>query len=182
MTKSSLPTIETLHKLLICDAKAGTLVWRERELHFFRSVRDCNAWNARYAGKSAMITIDDHGYRYGKIFNKKHKAHRVIWAMETGEWPVDQIDHEDHNRANNRFKNLRDVSNMVNGQNRTLNANNNSGICGVSWHKRDRAWRANIVVEGKQISLGYFKKKKAAIDARKKAELVHGFHHNHGVN
>jgi hypothetical protein len=37
-------------------------------------------------------------------------AHRVAWFYITRRWPADQIDHANHNKADNRFINLREVS------------------------------------------------------------------------
>lgn len=41
-------------------------------------------------------------------------------------------------------------------------------------------WRAQIVVSGILIFLGYFERKQDAITARKEAEVKYNFHENHG--
>lgn len=43
---------------------------------------------------------------------------RVVYAWCTGAWPVNQIDHINHNWSDNRLCNLRDVNNRTNIQNR----------------------------------------------------------------
>lgn len=46
---------------------------------------------------------------------------------------------------------------------------------GVSWSKRNRRWRARIVVGGRQLTLGYFKNKiDAAVAYDEAAEINHG--------
>ena len=136
MTKPSLPTIEMLHKLLVCDAKAGKLFWRDRTPDMFACKKrlagdSCRAWNAAWAGKEALHTLT-HRYKHGSIFGYKYTAHRVIWAMHYGEWP-DQVDHINHDKADNRIENLRTVTHSENARNRKLNKNNTSGHAGVTW-------------------------------------------------
>jgi hypothetical protein len=45
-------------------------------------------------------------------------AHRLAWLLQTGGWPKQQIDHINGVKDDNRWLNLRDVSHMVNSQNR----------------------------------------------------------------
>jgi hypothetical protein len=100
--------------------------------------------------------------------------------MITGADPDDQIDHVNHRRANNRFKNLRAVSRQENQRNASRRKDNTSGVCGVSWRKDAKKWEAKIRFEGKKIHLGIFKHRFHAIRARKLAEAGYGFHPNHG--
>ena len=55
-----------------------------------------------------------------------------------------EVDHIDHDRANNRWSNLRAASPSINRKNRTLQANNTSGCSGVDWRKQRNRWRASI--------------------------------------
>lgn len=59
--------------------------------------------------------------------------------------------------------------------NRTLvvRSSNTSGCPGVRLHKKSGMWQARIVVNGKEISLGYFKDMEGAVDARLSAERQH---------
>ncbi len=50
---------------------------------------------------------------------------------------------------------------------------NTSGYPGVRMHKKSGLWHARIVVRGKEISLGYFRKFEDAVTARKQAEAEH---------
>lgn len=60
-----------------------------------------------------------------------------------------------------------------------LTAANTSGVRGVHYCNRYGKWRASIGVNGAQYFLGYFANKQDAIDARERAELVHGYRDNH---
>lgn len=180
MAKYNTIPIETLHQLLICDPVAGTLTWRHRPLEFFKSERSQNAWNGRWAGKPALFGIDKDGYRYGKIICGSYRAHRVIWAMVTGAWPVCEIDHDDGVRIYNRFANLQEASDRQNAVNRKLSRRNKSGIPGVFWDGKKKRWRARVGDGEKQIHLGYFHTFIEATNARKLGEVAHGYHPNHG--
>ena len=97
------------------------------------------------------------GYRDVEIEGKTYRLHRVIWFWKTGNWPEHQIDHEDTNKTNNRWKNLRPATNSKNQANVSLKSNNTSGVKGVyrkKWRKKFK-WAAIIGVNGKRIHLGY---------------------------
>lgn len=181
MTKRSLPSPETLRKLLRYEPETGKLFWRERPVDMFTTSSYCDRWNSRYAGYEAFTSKNGKGYLVGRILGRTYRAHRVIWAMETGSWPVDQIDHEDHDRSNNRFKNLREVSNAENSRNMSLSCRNSSGIVGVHWNKQREKWHAQILVAGCNIYLGLFDDLSDATAARRVAEIKYKFHENHGA-
>ena len=48
--------------------------------------------------------------------------------------------------------------------------NNTSGYTGVSWNKRQNKWMARITHQYKDVFLGYFTEKEAAIKSRQEAE------------
>ena len=125
--------------------------------------------------------LNSHGYLQFNYNRKSHKVHRIIWEMHNGAIPTGmQVDHIDHNRLNNLLTNLRLVSNKDNSRNQSKRVTNSSGVTGVYWHSRDNVWTASIHNEGKLINLGSFAEKENAINARKKAELIYGYHKNHG--
>lgn len=70
--------------------------------------------------------------------------------------PDGDIDHVDGVKGNNVFSNLRDVPHQVNTENRRVaTRGKRSGLpMGVSIDNRDGAYRADITVNGKTISLG----------------------------
>ena len=179
------PSPETLRKLLRYDAGTDKLFYLARTEDMFedgaQSARHrCARWNSMYSGKEAFSSVTITGYLIGSIHGKKLYAHRVIWAMETGEWPSDEIDHVNGVRSDNRIQNLRSVSHAVNLRNQKRSANNTSGATGVYWSKGASKWAARIVYGGVSKHLGVFDRFEDARGARKSAEVEHGFHHNHG--
>lgn len=125
-------------------------------------------------------TLKD-GYIRIRINNKNYYAHRLVWLYVYGEHPLHHIDHKNHNKNDNRFKNLREVTHKENHKNQSIPKHNTSGIVGVVWHKIAKKWNANIRIDKKLIHLGTFANKKDAIKARKDAEIKYGFHKNHGA-
>jgi hypothetical protein len=120
------------------------------------------------------------GYRQINFNGKVYKAHRLAFLWMNGEFPTNQVDHINHNRLDNRWINLRVASQQENQRNASMRADNKSGFTGVGWHKRDKKWGARIRIKGKNKHLGYFTDLDEAINARKRANVKHNFHQNHG--
>lgn len=185
VSKANVPTPEMLRKLLEYNPATGGLTWRPRAPDLFEDGKqtaehNCNRWNAVNAGKAAFTADNGRGYLKGSIFGGKFRASRVIWAMEAGAWPTGHIDHINGVRTDNRIANLRDVSHSDNLRNQSRRKTNKSGVMGVHFSKHSGKWLAYIHANGKQIHLGLFTSKAAAIAARKAAEIKNGYHENHG--
>jgi len=184
MTAKNLPSPELLRKLLRYEPNTGKLYWRERTPDMFvggkrSSEWSCKAWNGKHAGKEALTSLVQ-GYQCGPVFGKPYLAHRVIWAIWSGDWPSEQLDHINGDRCDNRIENLRSVSHAENGRNQKLRVDSSSGACGVYWNKRSHKWHAQININNVRKHLGFFIEKSDAIAARKEAEDKYGFHANHG--
>jgi hypothetical protein len=154
-----LPSLARLNALFSYEPETGDLRWKSLPKNFHR------------AKVGELVgTIGQKGYLVVGIDRKYYLVHRVIWKLMTGEDPVDQIDHEDTNRRNNRWRNLRPTENGPNIQNSRLRRDNASGVKGVSWEASRSKWRASITVSGKLVRLGRFSNiadaEKAALAAR----------------
>ena len=120
------------------------------------------------------------GYIRIGIDYKEYRAHRLAYLYMTGKLPIDIVDHKNHNKADNRWSNLREATVKENSRNMSLYKSNSSDATGVYWHNRDQQWVSFIHVDGKKKHLGCFKDKEDAISAREQANINHGFHTNHG--
>ena len=109
------------------------------------------------AGDVATGTIS-HGYVVMSVDNKLVAAHRIAWALATGEFPKGDIDHIDGNRKNNALANLRDVSRSVNLENQRCARSNNksTGVLGVYASRNGQKFDARIESRGKVMRLGRF--------------------------
>lgn len=137
----------------------------------------------RYARKVGTVAGSKHSGGYWQIWcnGTTVLAHRVIWEMHNGPIPSGmEIDHINRVKTDNQIENLRLVSSVVNHRNMPRNANNTSGTTGVIWDSHFGKWKAQIGVNGVMVTLGTFKHKEEAIQARKDAEAKYCFHENHG--
>ena len=171
---------ETLKQIVSYDPETGRLTWLPRPLSMFKCLRDCAAWNAKYAGQIAFNTTWPNGYKAGHIFKKTQLAHRVAWALATGEWPDSQIDHVNGDRSDNRLVNLRKATPEDNQKNTKQRIDNTSGVKGVDFQKSSGLWRARIVHNKRRVEIGKFINYDCAVAARKAAEREYGYHPNHG--
>lgn len=170
-------TLARITELFDYDREAGVLYWRERPLADFKNSMAHAGWNGKLAGKAAGCTR--YGYVVIGIDGKYYRAHRIIWFIETGEWPL-EIDHDNGRKNDNRFDNLIDGDHVANMRNIPLRKTNKSGHHGVVWEKAKGLWAARIPVGGKLKTLGRSKDIQVAIALRKQAEAELGYHANHG--
>jgi hypothetical protein len=156
----TLPTADEVRALLDYEPETGVLRWKPRPGQSQATRR----FNTLFAGKVAGAP-GTKGAIYLGLLGQRFLAHRVIWAIVKGEWPINQIDHRDLNPANNRLKNLREATNGQNGHNKRAQKNSPFGLKGVHWDKRIRRYRARIGVDGQYIFLGHFRTPEAAYAA-----------------
>lgn len=110
---------------------------------------------------------------------KTLKLHRFLWQLEYGtlpEWPL-RIDHINEDPLDNRIENLRIAGPSLNGLNSSKDRNRGSGLPrGVRYHKncKSRPYQAQIRVNQRDKSLGYFATPEEAHEAylKAKAELI----------
>jgi len=100
---------------------------------------------------------DSQGYVKIKIFGKSHFAHRVAFIYMTGRSPVEEIDHVNLVKDDNKWSNLREATRLQNSMNKWKRKHNRSGFKGVSFHKRCKKWVAQIQKNKKCYHLGYYK-------------------------
>lgn len=159
MTKDERVSIEELRAEIIYNPEEGSFVRRRTGLPVGAK------------GKTGYCRMYIKGIQY--------KSHRVAWMIFYGEIP-DKIDHINGDRSDNRISNLRSVTSSENSKNQVLRASNTSGCSGVNWHVKCRKWIAQIRDNKKYVYLGSFSELEDAILARKAAEVLYGYHENHG--
>lgn len=144
-------TAERLRELLHYDPETGL---------FTRRIQTTNSVQV---GDVAGHT-GGRGYVIISLDGRKYYAHRLAWLYMTGEWPPNQIDHEDTNRTHNWWGNLRLATNAQNKQNmRNAQVNNKTGVLGV--YIDGNRVRACIHIDRKIKHLGSF----ATIDQARSA-------------
>jgi hypothetical protein len=135
-------TITRLKEVLDCDPELGIFRWKIKP-------------NRRIMAGSVAGSINWSGYQVIRIDQVTYRAHRLIWLYVFGEWPKNDIDHINGNRADNRLGNLRDVTTAENIQNQvTAHKRNQTGRLGVA--KQGNSFRARICTNGVSRYLGSY--------------------------
>ena len=132
-----------LKEVLVYDPESGIFTWISTRNNF------------RKAGSIAG-SVNKFGYIRITIDEKRYMAHCLAWLYMTGEWPKRDLDHQNLDKADNRWRNLREATRSQNIANTSLNSSNSSGVKGVCWHRRRKLWQAAITCDGRRIHLGYF--------------------------
>jgi hypothetical protein len=140
-------------------------------------------WKVRRNSRGGCVLPGDpagtafQGYVQIKTGGVFWRAHRLAWAIMTGELPADgfEIDHINGVRSDNRFANLRLATRYQNNLNMGISRRNVSGVKGVSYDGKSGKWLARLKHEGRVIHLGYHATIDAAASARKAGEAqYHG--------
>lgn len=118
-------------------------------------------------------TLSGNGYLMVRINSKGYYVHRINFKMHNG-YEIDEIDHDDRNRLNNRPSNLKPGNQGQNRKNLPKSARNVSGVTGVSKHQN--GWVVRI---GRKYHSTH-KDFQDAVKARQAAEQQLGYHKNHG--
>ena len=171
-----LPSIQLLRECFDYSPKTGELRWRKRPAKHFATASAHASFNARFAGNIAGCARERS--RGVKINDQRYKVHRIIWKITTGKEPANTIDHKGGNPFDNRMENLRLATMGQQSWNRKLPITNTSGYKGVYWHKKRKAWVANLTHKGVMHYLGAFDAaEEAAVAYENKAcELRPNFH------
>jgi len=140
-------SLEELKNLLSYDPDTGVFHWLKRR----RGVR-----------KNLEAGNKNDGYIIIRIFGKNYYAHRLAWFYVTGEWPKEQIDHENKDGFDNRWDNLRELNNRKNNLNKHKQPK--SGFHGVVQVSKN-SFRSQGKLNGKQCYFGHFKTPEEAYQA-----------------
>lgn len=155
-----------LRNLLHYDLETGIFKWKKYKKGCRRNL---------IAG-----TLTKKGYIRIKISNSTPvMAHRLAFLYVLGYMP-EEVDHADHDRANNKWINLENSSSFKNGRNLSLNKNNKLKITGVYYIEERKCFVAKIRNNDSQLYIGSSVDFFEACCARKSAENKYNYHENHG--
>jgi hypothetical protein len=169
MDRKPLPPQDLLRKYLRYEPYTGRLFWLPRDPSDWIGWK---SWNTRFAGKEAFTSFNGQGYKHSNFLNSKWFAHRIIWKLVYGIEP-NVIDHINGDRSDNRLCNLRDVTPLMNSENRRFKAKNITGVTGVKWRPKTRNFA--VVVGGgppRRIQVGTYNRFCEAIRIRKLAAEI----------
>lgn len=124
---------DELKSRLDYDPDTGKLTWATREGNTY--------FNENFAGKEVgQKWVDKNGYHHATVritFGRREVTFvtaRLCWFVMTSDWPEHTIDHINRDSWDNRWSNLRDVTQSENNQNKGFYKTRN--FAGISRHER----------------------------------------------
>lgn len=141
-------TADEVRAALDYDPVLGILRWKPNPAR-------SKAWNTRRAGKAAGSVSKATLQVQVRLNDVLYLAHRLIWLMQTGTWPAEEIDHRNGNDSDNRWENLREATRNENIWNRTMHKGTKSGFLGVRYRPHHGKWEARIAIGGKVVWHAY---------------------------
>ena len=151
---------------------------RLKDLLYYDSGTGKFKWKLSGTGRRKNLdagTKKPDGYVAIAVDKNIYLAQRLAWLYEYGYFPENDIDHINRDKADNRIKNLREVSRQCNARNCGNIKSNTSGIKGVYWFKRLKKWEVRITIDQKNIFLGLFSDYSDAVCARLAGEQCVGW-------
>lgn len=152
--KKRTASYERVRELFTYQPKTGALVWRVAHGAFKRIPAGTIAGTRTISGH-LVVRFD----------GKTYLCHRIIWLWVTGEMPIDEVDHEDLDGSNNRWKNLRQATHAQNNQNKSPQRNNRLQVKGVRRLPSGR-YQAYICIKRRFVQIGIF-------DTQEEASVAH---------
>lgn len=149
---------------MLTQSQVKTLFRYKNGKLFWRIARS----NCIKIGDEAGCANGPNGCRVIGIGHRNYLAHRVIFLWHRGYMP-NEIDHKDHDTRNNRMSNLREVTHLQNMQNMKPKR-------GTTFIKKYGKWQAQIMVNRKNLQLGWYSTEEEAHAAYVKAKRK--FHTN----
>lgn len=151
-------TAETLRDLLHYEVVTG---------RFYRRTDGVEVKGWCGGAKKQYLIID--------LFRKKYRAHRLAYLWVEGVWPEGDVDHINRMPDCNGWHNLRDTTRSENMRNTQAPSSNKSGVKGVCKCSKGTKWRAYLMVNYKQHTVGRFNTVEEASAALRLArENLHG--------
>lgn len=135
-------TRERLKELLHYDSETG---------EFTHKIRRAGVKYGSLAG-----TQHSEGYSMIRIDKTAHYAHRLAWLYVYGLHPKQQIDHINGVKADNRLRNLRDVSQSANQQNMKGPRKSKKDGQPLGVRSRNNRFSAIFTINGKQTWIGTY--------------------------
>lgn len=136
---------------------SGRMYWKQsRPLHHYKTAAAHKMAFTRASGKP--VGSDHHGYlRFSVAIDGKSYhlyCHRVAWALVTGSWPEQQVDHINGCGKDNRWLNLRAAAPQENARNCPPRKHNKVGM---KWVRLSRnRFEARATINSKTVHFGRF--------------------------
>ena len=130
-------TQEKLKCLLDYDQNSGVFTWRIRP-------------GTKVSAGDIAGSHFRNGYINIGVYGKTYLLHRLAFFYMMGRWPY-IVDHINRDTTDNRWCNLREADESINGHNGGSYSTSDTGIRGVCYRKRTGRFRATLTIRGKRV-------------------------------
>ena len=134
-----------------------------------RKIYRTNGTTQTYKERILNLCVNSCGYLTVNISNnlkkKNKKIHQLVAVAFLNHKPCGHklvVDHIDNNPLNNKLGNLQIITTR---ENSSKDRKGLSKHTGVTWFNRDKVWKSQITINGKNKHLGYFKYEEEAAEA-----------------
>jgi len=160
-----LPDLKELKRYLSYDPDTGEFRW-------------IKTTHARGTPGNIAGCLSYWGYWRVAFMGKYYMAHRLAWYFMTGKPPINQIDHKNGIRTDNRFCNLREATAAENVRN-SISKGARTGVKGVT--KNGNRFYGRVHFNYKSYNAGsYGTLEEAEFAVRALREKLHKEFHKHG--
>ena len=178
---------QIVKELLTYEPSSGYFYWKSRDIKWFKGTQhrtaehDQRLWESRFAHTRAGCECKTVNTRRICIFGGNYEEGRLAYLYMTGEVP-ELVRHINGNGLDSSFRNLLAstvvdkgiVLSQKNKESLLLRRNNKTGITGVRYNKKDKAWIVRMGFRGIKVKDKYYKDFFEACCARKSLELKLG--------
>jgi len=130
MSKKPLPTFDRVRELFNYAPETGVLSW-------------CNPRPDRPREKEKAGWNEGRGYIKVWVDGFVYYGHQIVWLWMTGLWQP-MIDHEDLDKSNLKWVNLRPSNKSLNAANTGIRSDNSSGYKGIGWDDDRQRWKVQV--------------------------------------
>lgn len=103
----------------------------EYEKYILKYFKYSNGNLIRTDRKNSNGSLDKDGYLIIKVKGKQFKAHRIVWLLNYGYFPKQELDHINRNKLDNRIENLRESNRFEQNRNKNKKNNKKTGEIGI---------------------------------------------------
>ena len=173
---------EYLKECFDYNINTGVCLWKRRPLYHFASESSRFTFIGKNTG-NPITCIHNRGYLFVRLNGKGYLLHRLIFILMGHALAGFQVDHINGIKTDNRWINLRLVSQHDNLRNKKLRESNKTGVSGVSFYEnlKSKPFRVTYYEDNNKRATEFFVSHLfEAACIRKSFENKNGYHANHG--
>ena len=158
------PTLEQVIKVVDYNPETGAMTWRERDATLIPNPNFLRTWNTKHSGtQAARPDGNQMKVRIGKV---SYLANRIIYLIQTGEWPVGRLININNDQFDLRWNNICLEKDRPFDVYEVRPAKGNPGVV---WCGQEGKYLAFYHIEFIMMIVGLYRSSREAVEARQLA-------------